>query len=242
MKVDQCDLGQLADYLKSAANGGPAFQLIIADGSLDDLSEVVSEFHSNAGNRPPKLVLLTSDPVEKSKHLAADAVLYTPLRVKAFWDKLRELLPNVRVQPPPSAPFSSRISGKAPPLGTGKVLVADDNLINQKLACALLSRLGCQVDTADNGAEAVKKVGLGGYELVFMDCVMPEMDGFAATSAIRSLAGRCGAVPIVALTASATTEDRDHCLAVGMNDFLTKPIRSEQLAASITKWIPRHAG
>ena len=118
-----------------------------------------------------------------------------------------------------------------------KVLVADDNRVSQKLACALLTRLGCDVDTADNGAAAVEKVSQHEYGLVFMDCVMPEMDGFAATTAIRGLAGKGAAVPIVALTASATTEDRDHCFAVGMDGFLTKPIRSEQLAQWLAKFM-----
>jgi CheY-like chemotaxis protein len=143
----------------------------------------------------------------------------------------------------PAAAHSPLVS-PAPELGpvpakTGafKVLVADDNRVSQKLACALLTRLGCDVDTADNGAAAVEKVSQHEYGLVFMDCVMPEMDGFAATTAIRSLAGKGAAVPIVALTASATTEDRDRCFAVGMDGFLTKPIRSEQLAQWLAKFM-----
>jgi CheY-like chemotaxis protein len=120
-----------------------------------------------------------------------------------------------------------------------KVLVTDDNLINLKLACALLAKLGCEVATAHDGEEALRKVSAEDYALVLMDCVMPRMDGFAATAAIRSLAGKCSRVPIVALTASATVEDRDHCLAVGMDDFLTKPIRSEQLARCLSRWARR---
>ena len=120
---------------------------------------------------------------------------------------------------------------------TGKVLVADDNSVNRRLACALLLRLGCQVETADNGAEAVEKVRIGAYQMVLMDCAMPEMDGFEATSAIRKLEGKCAGVPIVALTAMATTLDRDRCLEVGMNDFLTKPLRREELAGAIGKWM-----
>jgi CheY-like chemotaxis protein len=100
-----------------------------------------------------------------------------------------------------------------------------------------LRKLGCEVDTADGGNDAVFKVSQNEYSLVFMDCVMPDVDGFAATVAIRNLAGKCAEVPIVALTASATTEDRERCFSVGMNDFLTKPILSEQLSECLKKWL-----
>ena len=119
------------------------------------------------------------------------------------------------------------------------MLVSDDNVVNQKLTTALLVRLGCDVDTADNGMETVDKVSTGDYRLVFMDCVMPGMDGFEAALAIRNLPGQCSNIPIVALTASATVEDRDRCLLVGMNDFLTKPVRPDQTASCLDKWTPK---
>jgi len=237
MKVDQCDLGQMGQRLREQADGEGAWRMVIADGSYEALHEAVIEFSLSAGGVPPKLVLLTSDSAQKAKALPADAVLKTPVRAKVLWDKLRELLPNPAKPMLPSAQFSARRPGKLTVGRLGRVLVADDNSINQKLASALLAKLGCEVDTADNGAEAVEKVGLGGYELVFMDCVMPAMDGFEATSAIRKLAGKCAEVPIVALTASATTADRDKCLAVGMNDFLAKPVRSEDLAGVLRRWM-----
>jgi PAS domain S-box-containing protein len=137
----------------------------------------------------------------------------------------------------PKAQLPMRKRADTADSGAGKVLVADDNSVNRRLACALLARLGCQVETADNGVQAVEKVRIGAYQMVFMDCAMPEMDGFAATRAIRKLAGKCAAVPIVALTASATTADRDRCLQVGMNDFLTKPLRREDLAGAIGRWM-----
>ena len=140
-------------------------------------------------------------------------------------------LPSPRISPAPG------LVPALPKTGVFKVLVADDNRVSQKLACALLTRLGCNVDTADNGTAAVQKVSLHDYGLVFMDCVMPEMDGFAATTAIRNLAGNGSTVPIVALTASATVDNRDRCFAAGMDGFLTKPIRSEQLAHWLAKFM-----
>jgi two-component system sensor histidine kinase/response regulator len=236
MNVQQCDLAHLPRYLKSAADQARNFQMVIVDGSVNALFKAIADFRTYAGVPLPKLVLLSADSLEQTKHLQADATLSTPVRAKILCETLCRLVPGSGVQPFPaqaSAPFQppqpSAIFG-------AKVLVTDDNVVNQKLACALLSRLGCQVDTANNGQEAVAKVSGTEYALVFMDCVMPGMDGFEATAAIRNLAAPRSQVPIVALTACATAEDRDHCFAAGMNDFLTKPIRSEQLAACLTKW------
>ena len=187
----------------------------------------------NTGSPRPKLVLLSIDQWEHARDLAADAVLSAPSRASVLRAKLIDLVrgdPAELVLPPDQQITPSAIGAK-------RVLVADDNRTNQRLACALLRKLGCDVDTADGGIEAVKKASENDYGLVFMDCVMPDMDGFAATTAIRNLAGKFGNVPVVALTASATNESRDHCFAVGMNDFLTKPIRSEQLRGCLLKWL-----
>ena len=118
-----------------------------------------------------------------------------------------------------------------------RVLLAEDNVVNAKLAVRLLERLGCRVDVASNGHEALKMVQSIPFDLVFMDCQMPEMDGFEATRAIRawensSRVGQSPAtqLPIVALTANAMQGDRDRCLAAGMNDYITKPLSRSDLA------------
>jgi CheY-like chemotaxis protein len=239
MNVKESDLAGVPESLEAALKAGNPFQMVIVDGTMEALSGVIRTVRSNHGSAPPKLVLLSSDPLEKTRELVADAVLPTPVRAKVLWEKLCELAPGAQV---PSLPVPA-VSTK-PPLvraraGTFKVLVTDDNAVNQKLACALLARLGCEVDTADDGLAALRKVSNEDYGLILMDLVMPELDGFAATIAIRNLAGKCSAIPIVALTASATEEDREHCFAVGMDDFITKPIRSEQLAQCLAKWWPK---
>jgi CheY-like chemotaxis protein len=104
-------------------------------------------------------------------------------------------------------------------------LVAEDNVINQKLAVALLSKMGHRVRTATNGIEAVKALGEEQYDLVFMDVQMPELDGFGATKKIRELEAATGAhVSIIAMTAHAMAGDRERCVAAGMDDYLSKPI------------------
>lgn len=129
----------------------------------------------------------------------------------------------------------------APPREPGevvRVLLAEDNIINAKLATRLLQNLGLQVDLARNGAEAVARSTDRAYHAIFMDCQMPEMDGYTATRLIRKAQSKSSRVPIIALTANAMSGDREHCLAAGMDDYLTKPIQSKELARLVDQWLP----
>ena len=236
MHVEQCDLSHLVSHLRSAAEDARIFHMVVIDGSPSALFKAMAEFRENAGAPVPKLVLLSADTVDQVRHLHADAILSTPVRAKILCEKLCELAPGAALQASSIGQSSRTTPTRLSAACGSKVLVVDDNLVNQKLACALLKKLGYDPDTADSGEEAIAKVTITDYALVFMDCVMPGMGGFEATAAIRNLAARCSNVPIVALTASATAEDRDHCFAVGMNDFLTKPISTNQLADCLTKW------
>jgi PAS domain S-box-containing protein len=117
-----------------------------------------------------------------------------------------------------------------------KILLAEDNMVNQKLAVKLLERFGHHVVVANNGKEALLKLEQQDFDLVLMDVQMPEMDGFTATAAIRQLSNNLKAtLPIVALTAHAMKEDRDRCLAAGMDDYIPKPINSKQLKETIAR-------
>jgi CheY-like chemotaxis protein/nitrogen-specific signal transduction histidine kinase len=121
-----------------------------------------------------------------------------------------------------------------------KVLLAEDDLINQSLAVAFLTKLGASVDTADNGVEAVESFKEGRYDIIFMDCEMPELDGFDATREIRKIENcehRDSSVPIIAMTAYAARGDRDNCLASGMNDHVPKPITVNVLQEVAEKYI-----
>jgi len=115
-----------------------------------------------------------------------------------------------------------------------RVLLAEDNRINQKVAARMLDRLGCSVDVVEDGQQAFEAVRNQHYDLVLMDVQMPELDGLEATRRIRALPDQ-PQPRVVALTANAMEDDRDRCLAAGMDDFLTKPITVDALAAALDR-------
>ncbi|MFN0102885.1 MAG: response regulator [Bryobacteraceae bacterium] len=130
-------------------------------------------------------------------------------------------------------------SAQAPPaLSTlsADVLLAEDNITNQKVATMMLRRIGCRTDIVGNGEEALAAIGRKRYDLILMDCHMPVMDGWAAATAIRELERGRTRTPIIALTANAMTGDRERCIQAGMDDYLTKPLSLPQLHAQLTKW------
>ncbi len=124
-----------------------------------------------------------------------------------------------------------------------RILLVEDNLINQKVAHAVLKKLGYTSDIAANGLEAVRALELNRYDLVLMDCQMPEMDGFEATAVIRNPASKVldHSVPIIAVTANAMKGDRDQCIRAGMDDYLTKPLKKEDVSAVLLKWFNKRS-
>ena len=118
----------------------------------------------------------------------------------------------------------------------GRALLVEDNPINQKVGAHMVARLGWDVDIAETGIEAVVAVQAAAYDLVLMDCQMPEMDGFEATRRIRAMGGRLGAMPIVAMTAIAMAGDRERCLRSGMDDYISKPVSWEDLEKVLARY------
>jgi CheY-like chemotaxis protein len=123
---------------------------------------------------------------------------------------------------------------------SGRLLLVEDNPVNQKVALVNLKKLGFDVQVAGNGREALIALAGNRFDLILMDCQMPEMDGFEATRAIRQREEQSAArrVPIVALTANALEGDREQCISVGMDDYLTKPFKQEQLREVLDRWLP----
>jgi PAS domain S-box-containing protein len=138
----------------------------------------------------------------------------------------------------------SRPSGSTPPEGTPigpRVLLAEDNPVNQLVARAMLERAGCVVQVAANGEEAVQMSADGSFDMIFMDCQMPTLDGYAATAAIRRREGDAQRTPIVAMTANAMPGDRERCISAGMDDYIAKPIDDAVLRQALDKWGPQRS-
>jgi len=138
----------------------------------------------------------------------------------------------------PGRQETAAISNRPVTKFAGRILLVDDNLINRKLGSLLLQKCGCGYLLANNGREALDLIEEQDFDLVLMDCRMPEMDGFEATRAIRARTDELSQIPIVALTASAMQDDRTACLAAGMDDYLTKPLNVDKLYSVLARYLP----
>ena len=118
------------------------------------------------------------------------------------------------------------------------LLLAEDNLVNQRVALAVLKKLGLAAEVAANGREAVEAAQARRYDLILMDCQMPELDGYQATRAIREAEAPEARATILAMTANAMEGDRERCLAAGMDDYLPKPVTLDALREALRRWLP----
>ncbi|UVL90795.1 hybrid sensor histidine kinase/response regulator [Pseudomonas sichuanensis] len=169
-------------------------------------------------------------PSEQATQLAPLQQLARPLARNALYHTLRRTL-----QGEANAPLPHEVSLAQE--RRARILLVEDNPVNQLVAKGLLGKLGCQVQVAAQGAEALEFLEQETFDLVLMDCNMPVMDGYEASRRIRQ-SGRWPELPIVALTANAMPEERERCRAAGMNDYLAKPFRREELLALIDHWVP----
>jgi two-component system, sensor histidine kinase and response regulator len=150
------------------------------------------------------------------------------------WQMLECLMTN-RGQPA-IRDISERVAQKSE-LHQGRILVAEDNIINQKVVVRQLEKLGYQVDVVSNGLDVLEAIRKISYALILMDCQMPEMDGFETTAVIRGQSGKISRIPIIAMTAHVMKGDRQRCLASGMDDYLSKPVTREKLDSTLKKWL-----
>ena len=228
-----------------AEKAGTPFPLVLMDwkmpGGLDGIetSRRVLETGVESGNSP-KIIMLTAFGKDDIKRQAGSvgihAFLPKPVNRSRIFDAIMDVFGQEVARPygvRREEVDESVIRGR---IGGARILLVEDNTINQLVAREILERVGVVVDSANNGIEAVDLVGRLQYEVVLMDLQMPEMDGFEATSRIRADA-RFKELPIIAMTAHALASDREKCLSFGMNDHVTKPIEPKKLFASLIQCI-----
>ena len=167
------------------------------------------------------------------------AYLTKPVKETALYDTLVRVLGPIKTESQNAQVEGPVPEGVAVVQRSLRILIAEDNAINQKVAVRMLAKIGCRADVVGDGREAVEALKQAPYDIVFMDCNMPEMDGFAATRAIRALEGDRRHAVIIAMTANALQGDRDRVLEVGMDDYIAKPVNQKELAAMIDHWTTR---
>jgi len=186
------------------------------------------------------VILLTSAGQSDTPVPGVDAELVKPVRPSQLFDVLHTLLGerSLRYERPSPGDGAGVELGPTDPARKGsRVLVVEDNAANLKVTVRMVERLGYRADVANNGVEAVTILQRVQYDAVLMDCQMPEMDGYEATRRIRSDEDAGRHVPIIAMTAAALAGDRERCLAAGMDDYLSKPVKLHVVAALLERWI-----
>ena len=222
------------------------FHVAMIDLKLPDIDgmEVARRLHSRTSDLKTKLILMVPFSQRGSTGAAVDAGFAATL-AKPIRD--RHLLHTIglMLQPGEEATHSlQQLDAKTSTAATqvekpsrGRILIAEDNMVNQRVAVRLVQKLGLSADVSVNGVEVLAALQRENYELILMDCQMPEMDGFETTMEIRKLSGPIRHIPIIAMTANAMQGDRERCLACGMNDYLSKPVKPENLAAILDRWL-----
>jgi two-component system, sensor histidine kinase and response regulator len=236
------------DMLKEACGRGVPFDLVILDFMMPEMTglELAKKIKADSALAKVKFIMLTSvgehNIIKEARNIGALACLTKPASQSKLYDTLLTVCAQSSVEPAvlpdnPVPPCNINVRFE------GKVLLAEDNLINQKVAKMMLQGFGLSVDVVSNGLQALEALSKNTYTLVLMDCQMPEMDGYDATRKIReydafSFPGNGKThIPIIALTAHAMKGDRELCIAAGMDDYLPKPFNREQLAKALECWL-----
>ncbi len=221
------------------------FQLILMDYNMPEMNggEVARKIKSDPKIQHTPLMLLTSSPrigeARVMQEMGFTAYLTKPLKHSQLYDAIATVLGSgkeIKSLLTSKTLITKHTINEARRSRT-RILVVEDNLVNQKVAIRMLEKLGYRCDVAGNGLEAVKALELISYDIVFMDCQMPEMDGYEATRKIREREGTNRHTPIVAMTAEALKGDRERCIAVGMDDYLAKPIQANSLLAILEQYL-----
>jgi len=237
MVVDEAESAAHALYLLDRNFGqGLKYDLVLIDLQMPDMDGIAlgKQLKENPMFQDLTLIMMTSTrQIAIAKHALTFGFadyLTKPIRLSRLQETIESALGYLQV--PESLAIAEPVTDQ-PQL---RILLAEDNLINQKVATRLLKTIGYNIDTAINGQEVMRLLSTNTYDLIFMDCQMPILDGYATTKEIRSREGNRRHTIIVAMTANAMKEDRDKCLACGMDDYLSKPFSKKQIIDILEKW------
>ena len=223
--------------MRTAAAQGEAFEAAVLDMKLPDISglDLAQAVKADAALATIRLLMLTSQDVNagnSTREAGIDVCLHKPVRQNELATALAGLFEA-------SPDVAAEVPQPATPARTGRVLLAEDNAVNRAVASAMIKSSGYTLRVAENGLLALQAFAEERFDVVLMDCQMPEMDGYTATAAIREREARNPdgpRVPIIALTANTMQGDRDRCLAAGFDDYLAKPFKQKDLLAMIELW------
>jgi signal transduction histidine kinase/DNA-binding response OmpR family regulator len=228
--------------MQDAASGDDGFDIAIVDMMMPGMDgrAVADQIRADERLKELVVILLTSAGQSDVPVPGVDAELVKPVRPSQLFDVLHTLLAersarNERLSAGGAA--SVEVGPADPARKWARVLIVEDNAANLKVTIRMVERLGYRADVANDGAEAVSILQRVQYDAVLMDCQMPEMDGYEATRRIRSNEDAGRHVPIIAMTAAALSGDRERCLAAGMDDYLSKPVKLHVVAALLERWI-----
>ncbi len=220
---------------------GAAFDLLLIEREMleSEVAPAVARFRALPGARGAPLLLLSAQRLRAGefKTLGADGLVHKPLRAAAVLEAVvRALTGGAREdkRAPVASPFDGAFAARLPL----RLLVADDNAVNQKVALMLLKRLGYTADAVADGVEVLRALDAKDYDLVLLDVQMPEMDGYEAARRIctRWVGNSMARPRIIAMTGNAMQGDREKCLEAGMDDYISKPVRVEELTAALQRW------
>jgi signal transduction histidine kinase/CheY-like chemotaxis protein/HPt (histidine-containing phosphotransfer) domain-containing protein len=223
--------------LRAQKKMGDPFTLVLIDAEMPDMKgrALAQAISRDRLLQDARLVLMSAAPGDRGADSACPLAwecLAKPLKFSDLWKQLSAVEPARRRPPAPPVLRQERDSDR--PV---RILVAEDNEVNQVVAVRQLEKLGYQADTVGNGLDALKALEKTSYDVILMDCQMPKMDGYRATGEIRQKEPSGEHVTIIAMTAHALQEDRDKCLASGMDDYLSKPVTSSDLQSVLNRWL-----
>jgi PAS domain S-box-containing protein len=251
LRCDQAPSGEIAlNMIKRASYANDPYQIALIDQSLQEMDGItLAETIKKEGLlEDTALFLLSSVTSQKEEesvyHMTTGVatILPKPLRFLRLLNAINSVFGCQGHDKDYKIEVESQVEKESKSVPEDykhmHVLIAEDNLPNQMVAAAMLQSIGCHTDVVDNGRDAVEKVRQFPYNMVLMDCYMPVMDGFEATAEIRRFEGETRHSIIVALTANAIKGFRDKCMSAGMDDYLSKPIRSHELQEMLARWEP----